>query len=123
MTLVETGAEQIIGQFGVYVKIYPQEGDKPQNPDSPVFFDNSDNNTDFSEEKVRLYTSASEEIMKDYGLDETSDAVMYSTEDVATVGDKVKYKDGNYTWFVEESMTNQLGPEGPYIFIYTLGAV
>lgn len=123
MTLVETGAEQMIGQFGVYVKVYPQEGDKPQNPNSPVFFDNSDNNTDFIEEKVRLYTSASEEIMKDYGLDESSDAVMYSTDNIAKAGDKVEYEAGKYEWVVEEQITNQLDADGPYIFIYTLGAI
>lgn len=123
MTLVETGAKQIIGQFGVNVKIYSQEGDTPQNPDSPVFFDDTENDTNFIEKKVRLYTSASEEIMKDYGLDETSDAVMYSTEDIAKTGDKVEYEAGNYEWVVEEQMTNQLDADGPYIFIYTLGAI
>lgn len=123
MTLVESGAEQIIAQFGVTVKIFSQEGDEPEDSNEPVFFENTDNNSDFTEHKVRLYTSASEEVMKDYGLDETADAVMYSVDEVANQSDKVKYEKGGYTWHVEDKMTNQISSDGPYIYIYTLGAV
>lgn len=123
MTIVESGAKQLISQFGVDVKIYPQESDSPQDSSNPVFFDDTNNSTNFTEEKVRLYTSASEEIMKDYGLDEVSDAVMYATDNIANQGDEVAYEAGNYNWIVEETMTNQIDADGPYIYIYSLGAI
>lgn len=123
MTLVESGAEQLIAQFGVTVEVYPQDSQSPENASEPVFFEDTDNDSTFTEYDVRLYTSASEEMMKDYGLDEGADSLMYSTSDIASQGDKVKYPKGNYEWIVEERMTNQITDSGPYIFVYSMGAI
>lgn len=122
MTLAETGAKQLIGQFGVYVKVYPQNSQEAENPDDPVFFTDSENKSEFSEHKVRLYTSGTDKILRDYGFDTSTDSIMYSTEDIAEEGDAVEYEKGGYEWNVEEKMTNQIDENGPYIFVYGMGA-
>lgn len=122
MTLVASGADNLISEFGVIVEVYPQESQNPENSNDPVFFEDTTNDTNFTEYKVRLYTTASKEMMEDYGLDESADALMYSTEDIASQADTVKYPAGNYEWNVEERMTNQITEDGPYIFVYSLGA-
>jgi len=123
MSLAKSGAKQLIGQFGVYVKVYPQDSQKADNPDDPVFFSDSENTTNFQEHKVRLYTSASDEIMSDYGFESSADSMMYSTENIADEGDTVEYGKGGYKWNVEEEATNQIDENGPYIFVYSLGAL
>lgn len=123
MTLAKSGANQLIGQFGVYVKVYPQDSQSPDNPDDPVFFSETDNTSTFEEHKVRLYSSASDEMMSDYGFDSSADAMMYSTEDIASEGDTVEYEKGGYKWNVEAENTNQISEEGPYIFVYSMGAL
>lgn len=122
MTIVESGAEQLIDQFGVYVHVYSQEPQAPENESDPIFFENTENNTDYTEHKVRLYTSSANEIMEDYGLDSSADALMYSTEDITDEGDMVKYPQDDYRWNVKERMTNQISSDGAYIFIYNLEA-
>jgi len=123
MTLVKDAAEQLIGQFGVTVKVYSQSGPSPKDSNDPVFFEENENTTDFDEYKVRLYTSNSDEMLEDYGFNPDAESMMYSTEDIASEGDKVEYEAGGYKWNVRESSTNQLGAEGPYIFVYSLGEI
>lgn len=123
MSLAKTGAEQIIGEFGVFVKVYPQESQEAEDEDEPIFFNESENTDTFEEHKVRLYTSASEEMMEDYGLDQTADSLMYCTEDIASQGDKVVYEADNKKWNVEGRMTNQITTNGPYIYVYSMGTV
>lgn len=120
MTLVESGANQIIGQFGVTVRVYSQDGQSPQDNSDPVLFENTDNDSNYTEHKVRLYTSASQEMLEDYGLDEDTESMMYSTDDIADEADKVKYPPGNYEWTVKRKMTNQISDNGPYIFVYSM---
>lgn len=120
MTLVRSGAKQLISEFGVYVNVYPQESQAPEDNTNPIFFEDTENNTNYTEHKVRLYTSSSTEIMEDYGLDSSADAMMYSTEDIADEGDVIEYPKGNYKWNVNERMTNQITTDGPYIFVYSL---
>lgn len=123
MTLVKEGAKQIIGQFGVHVKVYPQDNATPVDGNDPVFFEETENTSNFEEHKVRLYTTANEEMLQDYGFDASTDAIMYSTEDIASNGDTVEYEAGGYEWNVEETSTNQLDASGPYIYVYSMGAI
>lgn len=123
MTLLQTGAEQIIADFGVYVKVYQQDGQSPDNPDNPVFFSENENESNFQEYKVRLYTSTSDEMMQEYGFEASSDAIMYHTDQITEEGDTVEYPQGGYKWNVEETMTNQIDESGPYIYVYAMGAI
>jgi len=123
MTLIESAAQQLISEFGVNVRVYPQDSQSPDDSNDPVFFSESENESTYSEHKVRLYTSASEELMKEYGLEANADAMMYSTSDIVEQGDRVTYPNGGYKWNVEETATNQIDASGPYIFIYSMGAV
>lgn len=121
MTLTETGADLLISQFGVTVEVYPQSEQEPEDSSNPVFFSDTDNSSNFTEYKVRLYSSASDEMMRDYGFDEASEAIMYSTDDIAGEGDKVVYPDDSQTWIVQERTTNQIDDsQGPYIFAYSM---
>lgn len=123
MSLAKSGARQIIAQFGVYVKVFPQDGQEVDDTENPVFFNDTENTEEFEEHKVRLYTTASEEMMQDYGLDESADSLMYCTDDIADQGDRVVYEKGGQKWNVEERMTNQISANGPYIFVYSMGAI
>lgn len=121
MTLVESAANLLVGQFGVTVKVFPQDSQSPEDSNNPVFFEDTDNNSDFTEHEVRLYTSASDEMVEEYGLNDSADAIMYSTSDIASEGDYVEYD--RYKWNVEEHMTNQIDSNGPYIHVYAMGAL
>lgn len=122
MTIVESGAKQLIDQFGVFVNVYQQESQEPEDSNDPIFFEDTENDTDFTEHKVRLYTSSANEIMEDYGFDSSADALMYSTDDITDEGDIVEYPKDDYRWNVKKRMTNQISTSGPYIYIYSLEA-
>ena len=121
MTLVKEGAEQLIDEFGVYVDVFPQESQKPEDSSNPIFFENAENDTNHVEHKVRLYTSTSEEMLQDFGFEEDTESIMYSTEKIAEQGDKVEYE--NYKWNIKNVATNQIGPEGPYLFVFSMEGV
>lgn len=123
MTLLKSGAENLIEMFGVTVEIYPQDSQQPDDSEDPVFFSEEENESNFNEEKVRLYTSGSEEVMQDYGIEDSADAMFYAVKDVADEGDKVVYPDAGYKWNIEEKMTNQNAKDGVYIYVYGMGAV
>lgn len=121
MTLVEDGADIMIGEFGETVTVYPQSGQVPEDSSDPIYFDtdedtSSSNGTDYD---VRLYTTPSNEQMEEYGFDENTESMMYSTSDVADEGDVVEYSAQNYEWIVSEVVTSQIG-EGAYMFVYSL---
>ena len=117
MTLAQDGAEQMIGRFGETVRVYEQSGQKPEDSTDPIFFEENENTSNYTEHKVRLYTTASNEMMEDYGMSEDTEAMMYSTEDIAANGDIVRYPDENYEWGVDERITSQIG-NGPYLYVY-----
>jgi hypothetical protein len=116
MTIVKGGAKILISEFGEEVDVTPitdeSTGSDPIYPDS-----NSEEGTTKTH-KVRLYSTPSKETLKEYGIEESADAMMYSTDDIADQGDEVEYKD-MYDWVVGEKITNQLG-SGPYLYIYEL---
>jgi hypothetical protein len=120
MTLVQDGADLLIGQFGVTVEVYEQTEQDAEDSNNPVFFEHTDNDSNFTEHTVRLYTSVTDEMMQEYGLDHDAEAIMYDTSDIASEGDKVKYPDGSYTWIITERRTNQLDDTGPYIYVYSM---
>jgi hypothetical protein len=116
MTITEDGAEILISQFGEEVDVTPitdeSTGSDPIYPSS----DTEEGTT--TTHKVRLYSSPSKETLKEYGIEESADAMMYSTNDIADQGDEVEYKD-LYDWVVGEIVTNQLG-NGIYLRVYEL---
>jgi len=116
MTIAKDGAETLIAQFGEEVDVTPitdeSTGSDPIYPDS----DTVEGTT--TTHKVRLYSSPSKETLQEYGVEESADAMMYSTDDIADQGDEVEYKD-LYKWVVGEKMTNQLG-NGVYLYVYEL---
>jgi len=111
-------AEVMIQEFGENVRVYSSGGQSAEDADNPVFFEDSSEETDYTEYKVRLYTAPSEEDMMDYGFEESSDAIMWSTKNIAGQGDRVEYRD-LYEWTVESVTTNQQG-HGPYIYVFSL---
>lgn len=122
MSLVHSGAKHLIAEFGEYVKVYSEEPDSPEDPNDPIYFESSSGQEEFEEYKVRLYTSPSKEMMEDYGFDEDSDALMYSTEDIADNGDTVEYEPSDRKWTIEKTSTNQIG-SGPYLYLYAMRGI
>lgn len=119
MTLAKDGAESLIAQFGETVTIVPQSSQEPVDSNDPIYFQEGSTSESNHDEKVRLYTSVSDEMMTDYGLSsEEADAMMYDTSEIASEGDRVKYGD-RYEWVIEAENTNQIG-NGPYIFVYAM---
>jgi hypothetical protein len=119
MTLAEMGAKTMIGQFGEEVTVTSMDYESPDDSDDPIFFDSSGTEGSSETYTVRLYTSPSQEMMEDYGFEQDADSMMYSTENIATRGDKVTYEAGSYSWIVNRIATNQIG-EGPYMYIYSM---
>lgn len=117
MTLVKRGMDEMISMFGESVTVKPQASQEPVDSNNPVFFEEqTSNNSDFTE-KVRLYTAPAEEMLKEYGFEDDTEAIIYNNNDSINVSDVVEYN--NYTWVVKDRRTNQIG-DGPYIYIYSL---
>lgn len=120
MTLAASGSDALIGEFGENVTVTEKVDNEFEDPDDPIFHKGpSENEGKSTEHKVRLYTTPSKETLEDYGFDEDTDSMMYSTDDIAESGDTVEYDPGNYEWVVGEISTSQIG-EGPYLFVYQL---
>lgn len=116
MSLIERGANNMISQFGETVTIYQQGESAPVDESNPVFFEDNDNFSETFEYDVRLYTTPNNKTLRDYGLEEDTDGMMWSSEDIAEEGDRVEYSD-LYEWIVDEVTTSQVG-NGPYIYVY-----
>lgn len=123
MTLTENGADILIDDFGETVTVYPHNEQVPEDSSDPIFFEEDTSSVSGTDYTVRLYTAPSEELMKDYGFDEETEAMMYTTSNIAEEGDKVEYSGAeSYEWIVKREATNQIG-EGPYMFVYSMKGV
>lgn len=121
MTLVEDGAENLIAMFGEEVDVVSMDNEVPDDPNDPMFIDSSGQEEVRNTHRVRLYTTPSKETLQEYGFDEDTESMMYSTDDVASEGDRVEYQSST-EWIVKTRQTNQIG-NGPYIFVYALSGV
>lgn len=122
MTLAESGANAMISEFGESVEVIPVDNEEAEDADDPIFIDSSGTEGIAETHKVRLYTTPSQEMLEDYGFDEDTNAIMYTTEDIADNGDKVEYEPMGYEWIVDRISTNQIG-DGPYIYVYKMVGV
>lgn len=122
MTLVEDGADMMISEFGEDVVVTSMDNEVPDDSDNPMFIDSSGQEGVSETHRVRLYTTPSEEMLQEYGFDESTEAIMYCREDIANEGDKVEYSPSNLEWVVKSLSTNQIG-EGPYIWVYSMAGV
>lgn len=119
MTIAESGAMAMISEFGEEVIVTSMDNEEPDNPDDPIFIDSSGTEGVSETHKVRLYTTPSKEMLEDYGFEDNTQAIMYTTENIADNGDEVEYEPMGYEWIVDESSTNQIG-SGPYLFVYKM---
>lgn len=119
MTLAAMGAKSLISQFGEEVVVVSMDNETPEDQNDPIFIDSSGTEESSETHKVRLYTTPSKEMMEDYGFEQDTDAIMYSTEEIATQGDRVEYEPGGQEWVVDKTSTNQIG-EGPYLFLFKM---
>lgn len=117
MVYVDDATTQIIEQFGEVVTVTPQEGPVAEDSSDPIYFENPEETSNSYDEKVRLYSSPSEEILKEYGFEQEVDLVIYNDNDSIEEGDVVEYSDGKYTVVTEE--TKSLG-SGVYRWVYEL---
>jgi hypothetical protein len=119
MTLTEMGANALIGEFGEEVIVRSMDNEEPEDSNDPIFMDSSGSEDSSSTHTVRLYTTPANDMLEDYGFDEDTEAIMYSTDEIATVGDEVEYEPASYKWVIDEIATNQIGQQ-PYIFVYKM---
>lgn len=122
MSMATDGAEALISMFGEEVVVTSMDNEVPDDSDNPMFLDSSGEEGTAETHRVRLYTSPSNETLQEYGFDESTEAMMYDTEDIASEGDKVEYDPSNMEWVVDGVATNQIG-QGPYIFVYSMVGV
>lgn len=119
MTIAESGAMAMISEFGEEVIVTSMDNEEADDPDDPIFIDSSGTEGESKSHKVRLYTTPSKEMLEDYGFEENTEAIMYTTENIADNGDEVEYEPMGYKWIVDETSTNQIG-SGPYLFVYKM---
>lgn len=119
MSLTQTGAESMIAEFGEEVLVTPVDNDVAEDSNDPIFIDSSGSESAATEYRVRLYTTPADEMLEDYGFDDNTEAIMYSTDDIANIGDKVEYEPLGHEWIVDKISTNQIG-RGPYIYVYKM---
>ncbi len=119
MTIARSGAMAMISEFGEEVIVTSMNNEDVDNVDDPIFINSSGIEGDSEEHKVRLYTTPSKEMMEDYGFEDNTTAIMYTTENIANNGDYVEYEPMGYKWIVDRISTNQIG-SGPYLYIYKM---
>lgn len=117
--MVKQGADSLIAQFGEEVVVTSMDNEVPDDSDNPMFLDSSGDEGTSETHRVRLYTSPSNETLQEYGFDESTEAMMYDTEDIASEGDKVEYAPSDMEWVIDGVATNHIG-QGPYIWIYSM---
>lgn len=122
MTIAADGAEMMISQFGEDVVVTPMDNEVPDNSNDPMFIDSSGQEGTSTTHKVRLYTTPSQEMLEDYGFDDGTEAIMYTTNDIAINGDKVEYPPTGAEWIIDKKSTNQIG-NNPYIYIYKMTSI
>lgn len=113
------GANSLIADFGENVVVRSMDNEEAEDPSDPIFIDSSGTETSSETHKVRLYTTPSNEMLEDYGFEDNTEAIMYSTDDIAENGDQVEYEPEGYKWVIDEIATNQIG-SGSYIFVYKM---
>lgn len=116
MSLAKDGANALIASFGETVTVVPQASDTPEDSKT-VFFEQSSSSESSFDEKVRLYTTPSDETLRKYGFEEDTEGMIYNTEDNIDEGDLIQHHSREYV--VTNKATNQIG-NGPYLFIYEL---
>lgn len=109
----------LIGDFGEEVEVTSMGDGEFEDPDDPIYHSTSETEGATSTHKVRLYTTPSEEELQNYGFEQDTESMMYSTDDIADEGDRVNYEPGDSEWVVGRTETNQLG-HGPYLYVYQL---
>jgi hypothetical protein len=122
MTLVESGADILISEFGETVRVYEHQEQQPENSSDPIYFEDQPESTSYTEHRVRLYTTPSDEMLADYGFDEDTEAICYNREKIAELGDRISYPGTSQEWIVDQFQSNQLG-SGPYLFVFSMKEV
>lgn len=117
MVIVDDATTQIIEEFGEVVTVTPQEGAIPEDSSDPIYFENPEETGESYEEKVRVYSSPSEEVLKEYGFEQDVELMIYNDNGDIEEGDVVEYNDGKYVVISQE--TKQLG-SGQYRWVYEL---
>lgn len=117
--MARDAAQSMIGQFGETVTVTEMGDGEFEDSTDPIYHSSTQTTVSTSTHDVRLYTTPSKETLQDYGFDEETDSMMYSTDSIAEQGDKVEYAEGSYNWVVGNVQTNQIG-NGPYIYVYQL---
>lgn len=120
MTLTADAANVLISDFGEDVTVHPQADDVPEDASNPVYFEQTASGDSSFTQKVRVYSSPSQEMLETYGFEEDTDAVIYADEDVIDEGDEVVFGDGRFV--VRRTVSNQIG-HGAYIWIHDLVGV
>lgn len=119
MTLLTDASAQMIEEFGVTVTVTPHDPQEPEDADNPVFFQESSTQSSSFEEKVRLYTAASDDMLQEYGFESDGDSIIYNNSDVISEGDEIAYSGMEY--IVRNTNTNQMNDaEGQYLWVYEL---
>lgn len=119
MTLVESGADILIAEFGETIRVYEHQEQEPEDASDPIYFDDQPDSTNYTEHKVRLYTTPSDDMLADYGFDDDTEAIFYSRENIAELGDRITYSGTSQEWIVDQFQSNQIG-SGPYLFVFSL---
>lgn len=117
MTLVRDGVQQMISSFGETVTVKPQGDYEATDSSNPIYFEQTASSESNFEETVRVYSSPSDEILKEYGFEEETEALIYNDDNSIDEGDVVEINGEDF--LVESFVTNQIG-HGPYIWVYQL---
>lgn len=117
MRMTADAAAQMIADFGETVTVKPQAPQGPTDSNNPVYFEEGTSNESNFDEEVRVYTSPSEEMLNDFGFEESTEAIIYNDQNNIDEGDIVEILGNDFV--VKKMQTNQMG-NGAYIFIYGL---
>lgn len=117
--MIDDAITDMISSFGEEVTVIPKSTREVDDADNPIYFEESEEDTDSYTERVRMYTAVSNEELREYGFDDRGEAMIYNDNGNIGIGDTVKYRDDLYEWIVDDVATNQVG-NGPYVWMYSL---
>lgn len=120
MSFLDEASDYMVSEFGETVEVVPKGEYEADDSSNPMYFSQANDGSSY-QEKVRLFSSPSREMLKEYGFEEDTEAVIYNTNPDINTGDIVRYQEAEQTaeYVVRRQVTHQMG-DGNYRWVYDL---
>lgn len=117
MTILDNATEQLISQFGEDITVIKTVEDSPDDTSNPIYFSKDDSVKEEFGICARVHTNPDDDILKEYGFEQTADTVVYVAEDKIDNGDIIEF---NGSEFVVNTTSEQQIGHGTYRYVHSV---